>query len=106
MDRVNLSNPFLSRSGNHEDRLTWAFLTVLKYDPFVQSFLRALVESRLHLELREWNNTWDPAHVLTQTARIDPSTRVLVSVLITNKSRQEKIPRKVVRSWGEIRRGD
>ena len=92
MDRVNLSNPFLSRSGNHEDRLTWAFLTVLKYDPFLQGFLRALVESRLHFELREWNNAWDPAHVLTQTARIDPSTRVLVSVLITNKSREDKIP--------------
>ena len=90
-DRANLFNPFDSRSIENEDRLTWAFLVVLKYDPFLQNFLRELVESQLPLELREYSNTWEPANVSTQTKWIESSTIPLVSVLLTDVSIQERI---------------
>ena len=89
MNRSNLFNPFDSRSIEHEDRLTWAFLVVLKYDPSLQNSLRELVESRLPPKLRKYNNTWEPASVSTQTRGIDSSTNRLISVLITDKSIQE-----------------
>ena len=91
MNRSNLFNPFNSRSIEHEDRLTWAFLVALKYDPALQNFLRELVESRLPLELREYSNTWEPANVSTQTKWIESSTIPLVSVLLTDASIQEQI---------------
>ena len=91
MDRSNLFNPFDSRSIEHEDRLTWAFLVALKYDPSLQNFLRELVESQLPSELREYSNTWEPANVSTQTKWIESSTIPLVSVLLTDVSIQERI---------------
>ncbi len=84
MDRSNLFNPFESRSRQHEDRLTWAFLVALKYDPFLQNFLRELVESRLPLEHREYSSSWEPARVSTQTKWIESTTNFLVSVLLTD----------------------
>ena len=91
MNRSNLFNPFDSRSIEHEDRLTWAFLVALKYDPALQDFLRELVESQLPPELREYSNTWEPANVSTQTKWIESSTIPLVSVLLTDVSIQERI---------------
>ena len=91
MNRVNLFNPFDSRSRHHEDRLTWAFLVFLKYDPFLQDFLRELIESRLPPELRNSNNTWGSANVSTQTKWIESSTSPFVSVLLTDSPIQETI---------------
>ena len=91
MDRSNLFNPFDSRSIEHEDRLTWAFLVALKYDPSLQNFLRELVESQLPPERRKYSNTWEPANVSTQTKWIESSTTPLVSVLLTDVSIQERI---------------
>ena len=91
MNRSNLFNPFDSRSIEHEDRLTWAFLVALKYDPALQNFLRELVESQLPPELWEYSNTWEPANVSTQTKWIESSTTPLVSVLLTDVSIQERI---------------
>ena len=88
---MNLFNPFDSRSRQHEDRLTWAFLVILKYDPCLQNFLRELVESRLPPELRKHGNTWEPANVSTQTKWIESTTNLLVSVLLTNARIQEEI---------------
>ncbi len=91
MDRVNLFNPFDSRSRHHEDRLTWAFLVFLRYDSFLQNFLRELIESRLPPELRHYNNTWEPVNVSTQTKWIESSTSPFVSVLLTDSLIQETI---------------
>ena len=90
MDRVNLFNPFGLRP-DFEDRLTWAFLAALKYDPFLQNFLRELVESRLPSKTREDGNIWEPASVSTQTKWIESSPKLLVSVLLTDECVQEKI---------------
>ena len=90
MDRVNLFNPFGPRP-DFEDRLTWAFLVTLKYDPFLQNFLRELVESRLPFKPREDGNIWEPTRVSTQTKWIESSLILLVSVLLTDKCMQEEI---------------
>ncbi len=90
MDRVNLFNPF--SSPEYENRLTWAFLVFLKYDLSLQNFLRELVESRLFPKYQEYSKTsWEPANISTQTAGIGSSTDLLVSVLLTDISIQEKI---------------
>lgn len=91
MDRLNLFNPFDSLPKHHEDRLTWAFLVVLKCDPFLQNFLRELVESRLPPELRKHGNTWETVNVSTQTRGIGSSTIPLVSILLTDAPIQEEI---------------
>ncbi len=88
MDRSNLFNPFESRSRQHEDRLTWAFLVALKYDPFLQNFLRELV---LPLEHWEYSSSWEPARVSTQTKWIESTTNLIVSVLLTDAPIQEEI---------------
>ncbi len=88
MARANLLNPFGSLP-EYENRLTWAFLVALKYDPLLQNFLRELVESRLPPKLREYSNTWETACVSTQTSGITSSTNRLVSVLLTDTSIQE-----------------
>ena len=91
MDRVNVFNPFDSRPDNHEDRLTWAFLVALKYDPFLQNFLHELVVSRLPAEYRKCSHTWEPARIVTQTEWIESSTTRFVSALITDAPVQEEI---------------
>ena len=89
MDRVSLFNPFRRPPDGHEDRLTWAFLIVLKYDLLMQRFLRELVESRLPSALRIDENTWEPARISTQTKWVGASPNVLVSVLVTDAREQE-----------------
>ena len=86
MIRANLFNPFMSRPPEHEDRLTWAFLVILKYDPLLQNFLRELVESKLPLQDRKHSNFWEPARVSTQTKWIDTTTSRLVSILLTDET--------------------
>ena len=84
MARANLLRPFGSLSQN-ENRLTWAFLVALKYDPFLQNYLRELGVSKLPLKAREHSNSWETARVSTQTKGIDSSTRRLVSILLTDE---------------------
>ena len=83
MEQVSLFSPF-GNTPEHEDRLTWAFLVVLKYDPSLQKFLRDLVESRLPPERRGSSHTWEPGLVSTQTSKIASPPRFLVSVLLTD----------------------
>lgn len=90
MDRLNLFNPFESRPDQHEDRLTWAFLVSLKYDPVLQKFLRERVESSIPVEPREYSAVWESAHVSTQTQWIEDTNRI-VSVLLTDTAIHEKI---------------
>ena len=90
MDRLNLFNPFELRPDQHEDRLTWAFLIALKYDPSLQNFIRELVESCMPAEPREYSSVWESAHVSTQTRWIE-DTNHLVSVLLTDTAIHEKI---------------
>ena len=85
MPEANLFNPFGSQP-QHENRLTWAFLVALKYDPLLQDFLRELVESRLPPNPRESRNAWESARVSTQTSGIDSRTNRLVSVLLTDEA--------------------
>ena len=89
MDYANLFNPFSSLPPKHENRLTWAFLVALKYDPLLQNFLRQLVESRLPLKAREHGIFWERARVSTQKKWINPSTNHLVSVLLTDETIQD-----------------
>ncbi len=68
MDHTNLFNPFNSLPPEHENRLTWAFLVALKYNPRLQNFFRDLVESKLPFKARDHNsNFWEPPRVSTQT---------------------------------------
>lgn len=95
MNRVNLFSPFERPPDQAEDRLTWAFLVALKYDPYLQNFLREMVESQLPSEYREYSNIWEPAHISTQVAKIDsdpthPIDR-LVSILLTDARIQEVV---------------
>ena len=90
MDRLNLFNPFESRPDQHEDRLTWAFLVALKYDPVLQNFLRERVESCIPAEPREYSAVWESGHVSTQTQWIEDTNRI-VSVLLTDTAIHEKI---------------
>ncbi len=89
MDHANLFNPFSSLPPEHENRLTWAFLVALKYDPLLQQFLRDLVESKLPLKERTRGNFWQPARVSTQTKWIESTTNHLVSVLLTDSTIQD-----------------
>lgn len=91
MDRVNLFNPFDSRFRHHEDRLTWAFLVALKYDLSLQNFFREMVESQLPSDHRKYSYIWELARIATQTAGIESSTNLLVSILLTDVSLKEKI---------------
>lgn len=90
MDRLNLFNPFESRPDQHEDRLTWAFLVALKYDPVLQNFLRERVESCIPAEPQEYSAVWESAHISTQTQWIEDANRI-VSVLLTDTAIHEKI---------------
>ena len=86
MPRVGLFRPFSSKYPERENRLTWAFLAAVRYDPLLQNFLRELVESRLPPEIREHGRLWEPARILTQTSGIDSTTARLVSVLLTDRT--------------------
>lgn len=85
MARANLFNPFGS-APHHENRLTWGLLVAITYDPLLQNFLRELVESKLLPDASRHSNSWEAAHVSTQTKWIDSSTNRLVSVLLTDEA--------------------
>ena len=98
MDRVNLFNPFESKPPKHEDRLTWAFLVTLKYNPPLQTFLRDMVlseieGSELPSEIREVVNNWEPANISTQKKHIQikSAPKLIISVLLTDDPIIEEI---------------
>ena len=71
MERVNLFNPFALKPIEHEDRLTWAFLLVLKYNPPLQNFLRDIVlreTAKPEFSLENWEivESWETANIFTQ----------------------------------------
>ena len=86
MSGVSLFKPFSAHYPERENRLTWALLAALKYDPLLQNFLRGLVESRLPRAIWARARLWEPARVLTQTSEFGSSTVRLVSVLITDRT--------------------
>ncbi len=91
---MDLFNPFSSTK--HENRLTWSFLTMLKYDMYLQKYIYDTVTTQLP-QLPAIYNTWEPAHISTQTKMIGESTQQLVSVLLTD----EKIHDKIEIKWEE-----
>jgi hypothetical protein len=97
VDRANIFNPFVSRSEQHEDRLTWALLVAIKYDAALQRYLRDLVLSRIAEPLRssmarEISLNWGAAEVSTQASRIAPSTSLVISVLISDEEIGQQLP--------------
>ena len=92
---MHLFNPF-GDTPNHEDRLTWSFLTMLKYDLCLQKFLYDAVTTNL-TRLPANYDAGEPAHISTQTSKISESTRQLVSVLLTD----EKIHKNIEIKWSE-----
>ena len=91
---MDLFNPFSATK--YENRLTWSFLTMLKYDMNLQKYIYDSVTTQLP-QLPAIYNTWEPAHISTQTSRISESTQQLVSVLLTD----EKIQDKIIVKWIE-----
>lgn len=92
MDRLNLFNPFEHKSVEHEDRLTWAFLVALRYDPLLQRYLREQVMSKLPVERVEGLWQWEPAMVETQVSRIPSGASFVVSVVIADELLEEAVP--------------
>lgn len=90
MTEVTLFNPFGS-SSKYEDRLTWAFLVTLKYDPAVQSLFRNLVAARLPTALHKCEDIWEPARISTQATQPHSVPQVLVSVLLTDELVEDDI---------------
>ncbi len=94
MGRVNLFNPFYPKSNKHEDRLTWAFLSILKYDSSLQNFLREMVLAKAGCAPLENSNngvTWEPAVVSTQTEWIAIPPPLLISVLLTDEDLKKPV---------------
>lgn len=90
MAQVSLFWPFSAKYPKHENRLTWAFLAALKYNPLLQHFLRELVASKLPVAIGEHSQPWDTARVSTQSTGFDSSTTRLISLLITDEADNEE----------------
>ena len=92
---MDLFNPFSSTKPKHENRLTWSFLTMLKYDMYLQKYIYDAVTTQFPQfpQLPAIHNTWEPAHISMETSRIDESIQPqqLVSVLLTDEKIQNKI---------------
>lgn len=84
MAQVSLFWPFSAKYPERENRLTWAFLAALKYNPLLQHFLRERVASRLPVPIKEDAQPWDTARVSTQSTGFDSSTTRLISLLLTD----------------------
>ena len=85
MARVTLFRPLSSKAPEYENRLTWAFLVALNYDPILQNFFRGLVETKLPHSVLGPVTPWEFARVSSQTKSIDASTIRLVSILLTDE---------------------
>ena len=84
MAQVSLFWPFSAKYPERENRLTWAFLAALKYNPLLQHFLRERVASKLRLPIVEHAQPWGTARVSTQSTGFDSSTTRLISLLLTD----------------------
>ncbi|WP_336093416.1 hypothetical protein [Leeuwenhoekiella sp. CH_XMU1409-2] len=86
MERLNYFNPYISKSENHEDRLTRSFLVLLKYSPsclnyFYESIKEEVDEEKLLSSSSLLN---EDIQFKTQVGSIQFETETLLSVLITN----------------------
>jgi hypothetical protein len=94
MDRLNYFNPYASKSESHEDRLTRAFLILLKYSPTCLNFFyNYILKSTTHRdELPDASSLLqEDIQFGTQVGSAQFETSRLLSILITNESYQPKI---------------
>jgi len=71
MRRLNIFNPFERKQEAHEDRLTWAFLVALHYEPQLQRLFRDLVLAKAVGFSLAPHSFVQPATVRTQAGRIE-----------------------------------
>lgn len=93
MDRLNFFNPFIHKDLKHEDRLTRAFLILLRYEPLAQSLFLELIHRNLLKHGLEVPTLGEINHTLaaeTQVQKLPPHAFNLVSVLITDESVDER----------------
>ena len=83
MEGIHIFNPFDRKGSEHEDRLTWAFLVILKHDIFLQRLLHDRICKRAGIDLTA---PWDEANILTQTRYMERFPEFLVSVLLTDRT--------------------
>lgn len=86
MERLNYFNPYTSKQGNNEDRLTRSFLVLLKYSPacfsfFYESVLQQDRNAALPILSSQIN---EDIQFKTQVGSIQFETELLLSILITN----------------------
>ncbi len=89
MERIHIFNPFDNKGDEHEDRLTWAFLVILKHDIFLQRLLHDRICKRTGFDLTA---PWDEANILTQTRHMEKFPEFLASVLLTDETLKNAIP--------------
>lgn len=92
MDRINFFNPFIHKTVEHEDSLTRAFLVLLRYEPLAQSLFLDLVRERLAATtviVPSLTQMKEPISVQTQVTRLDSAAGKLVSVLVTDRLKDD-----------------
>lgn len=93
MDRLNFFNPFIHRDLEHEDRLTRAFLVLLRYEPLAQSLFLDLVRSDLirhGLSVPSLGQIRNSLSAETQVQKLPKHQFNLVSILITDVVGEEE----------------
>jgi hypothetical protein len=93
VDRLNFFNPFIHKDLKHEDRLTRAFLILLRYEPLAQSLFLELIHRNLSRHGLEVPTLGEINHTLaaeTQVQKLPPHAFNLISVLITDESVDER----------------
>jgi hypothetical protein len=95
VDRLNFFNPFIHKDLKHEDRLTRAFLILLRYEPLAQSLFLELIHRNLSRHGLEVPTLGEINHTLaaeTQVQKLPPHAFNLISVLITDESVDQQYP--------------
>ncbi|WP_111709147.1 hypothetical protein [Lutibacter citreus] len=87
MNRLNYFNPYINKTNNHEDRLTRAFLVLLRYSPSSFSFFYEAIKQRSKFR-EELPNLYSLINknieIQTQVSSAKFETVKLLSILITN----------------------
>ncbi len=99
MERLNYFHPYKSKSDNHEDQLTRAYLVLLKYSfhsvisfyDYCRKVFEELTEQHLTVEKLPYLNDLISFDWLFETQKINPviTSEVLLSVLITDNFIEE-----------------
>lgn len=87
MQRLNYFNPYLSKSEKHEDRLTRAFMIVLRHSPNCFYFFYNQIQTKLNQEYSIPSSTdiiLEEAIFETQVGSTQFETSSLLSILITD----------------------